>query len=387
MQKLITPTALKRAIHKHLIESGFLKNSRGYHVPDNLNKQDIRDLHSNNRRDRLKLDQKLILEKGVDLIQHFASGREVNPEKIDPEIIEVNSGTSESDLFRFATAIWSVPVSKGYGRRIRFLVKDRHNSKLIGIFALGDPVFNLSARDNWIGWNAQDRKERLVHVMDAYVVGAVPPYSKLIGGKLVASLIASNVVKKIYEKKYLHRKSIISGKKKRPRLVLVTTTSALGRSSLYNRLKLPEGLSFIKIGNTKGFGHFHLSGKIFDMIRQYLEQNNHPYANGHQFGSGPNWRIRVVRAGLETIGLNGDDFLRHGIKREVYAMPLAKNWKQILLGKNKNCQSLSLPAEKISEYCINRWTIPRSIRDKRYKMFCPSSILKYLTNGGPPSSW
>jgi len=33
--------------------------------------------------------------------------------------------------------------------------------------------------------------KRLVNVMDAYVLGAVPPYNMLLGGKLVASLVRS----------------------------------------------------------------------------------------------------------------------------------------------------------------------------------------------------
>ena len=53
----------------------------------------------------------------------------------------------EGDLFRAATLLWSVPVSRGYGRRMRYLVMDESNNKLIGLFALGDPVFNLKSRD------------------------------------------------------------------------------------------------------------------------------------------------------------------------------------------------------------------------------------------------
>ncbi len=34
---------------------------------------------------------------------------------------------------------------------MRYLVYDRNNDKLIGIFALTDPVFNLRVRDAWIG--------------------------------------------------------------------------------------------------------------------------------------------------------------------------------------------------------------------------------------------
>jgi hypothetical protein len=84
---------------------------------------------------------------------------------------------------------WSVPVSNGFGRRLRYLVWDKQNEKLLGIIAIGDPIFNLSVRDNHIDWNVEDGGKRLVNMMDAYVFGALPPYNMLLGGKLVACLL------------------------------------------------------------------------------------------------------------------------------------------------------------------------------------------------------
>ena len=314
------------------------------------------------------------------MIKHFAAGRDVNPTAIDPEIVEVKPESIDSRLFRFASLLWSVPVSQGFGRRLRFLVRDRQNGKLIGIFALGDPVFNLSARDNWIGWTHQDRSERLIHVMDAYVVGAVPPYSQLIGGKRIAALMTSLEVKRAYERKYLGSESVIRKKKHCARLVLLTTTSALGRSSIYNRLSLPGGPRFLRIGTTRGFGHFHLSGEIFEALRGHLEAAGHAYASGHRFGMGPNWKLRVIRAALQDIGIDGNSILKHGIEREVYAIPLARNWQKILLGSNKNVRSLSSPAADIADFCLNRWMIPRARRDDSYRDVAPESIVWSLLN-------
>ena len=44
----------------------------------------------------------------------IANGDEVDPEKIRSEVIEASSGTKTGDLFRFATLLWSIPVSQGY---------------------------------------------------------------------------------------------------------------------------------------------------------------------------------------------------------------------------------------------------------------------------------
>lgn len=381
--RYISKAQLRAAIHEHLIRYGFFRNGDEYYIDKELSKQRIRDLHMPNLKDKLWRDYSFIEKQGHKYVEHFAYGYQVDPEAIEPELIEVAAGTPESDLFRLATYLWSVPVSQGFGRRMRFLVKDRQNGKLIGIFGLGDPVFNLSARDKWIGWSSEDRKQRLVHVMDAFVVGAVPPYSQIIGGKLVAALMGSTEVQQVYERKYLRRTSIISGAVKCARLALLMTTSALGRSSIYNRLVIPHGPHFIRIGVTKGFGHFHLSGEIFELMRQYLKQINHRYASGHRFGMGPNWRLRVIRVALEEAGLNGDAVQKHGIQREVYAIPLAKNWQDILLGRQKRIRSCVLSVKEITEFCLDRWLVPRARRDNCFKQFEPNSIISCLLDGRP----
>ena len=378
---------LRSAIHNHLLNLGFSRNGSGYFVDGVLTKQKIRSLHAAQRLDILEGQRHFVEAHGFELAKHFASGSQVDPEKIAPKLVEVSPGSLESRLFRFASLLWSVPVSQGFGRRLRFLVKDRQNDSLIGLFALGDPVFNLSARDNWIGWTHEDRRDRLVHVMDAYVVGAVPPYSQLIGGKLVAALMGSKEVRRAYERKYLARQSVIRQREHRARLVLLTTTSALGRSSIYNRLSIPDGPRFLRIGTTKGFGHFHLYGEVFDSLRGHLEETGHPYASGHRFGMGPNWKLRVARAALEDLGIDGNSILKHGIEREVYAIPLAENWKKVLSGEHQRVRSLTRPAAEISKFCLDRWIVPRSERDESFRSFDSGSILPTLLNGGPGATW
>lgn len=268
-------------------------------------------------------------------MHRFAEGDEIIPEEITPQLTPIKAGTEDADLFRMATFLWSVPPSQGFGRRLRYLVEDGQNGKLIGIFALGDPVFNLSARDNWIGWDVGQKSESLVNVMDAYVLGAVPPYSHLLGGKLVGGLLGSSEVSSLFREKYGNSISVISKKQKRPILALVTTTSALGRSSLYNRLNIQGQLRFKKIGETKGYGYFHLDGTLFDELKAFLEECGHPYPKSNRFGQGPNWRIRVIRAALERLDLPRE-LLHHGINREVYVLPLVENLEDYLLGRYPN---------------------------------------------------
>jgi hypothetical protein len=341
-------------------------------------KDAVRNLHAA-QRDELHERERPFLEKyGPDLMErHFACGAEIVPEKVRPILTEVKGDGEDARLFRLATLLWSVPVSRGFGRRMRFLVHDASNCKLMGLFALCDPVFNLKARDQWIGWETDDRRERLVNVMDAYVVGAVPPYDQMIGGKVVASLMTSREVSEVFERKYHDTEGIISGRKKRARLAMITVTSALGRSSLYNRLKLPGLFKFELIGQTQGWGHFHVPEDIFSDMRLLLEQEQHSYANGHRFGHGPNWRMRVIRVALKRIGVE-QEALRHGITREIYAVSLASNWPECLLCHGPVCHVLRPAADDIGRRACERWLIPRAKRRPNFKQWTLSDTRKLL---------
>lgn len=372
---------LREAFIKHFSKLG-LPALNGELNNGHLTKEAIRNSHSYQRQENFQKENKAIAPFVNKIIYNFANGKEIVPSKIEPELIPVLSTDAEaSRLFRFACLLWSIPVSVGYGRRIRYLVKDKYNNKLIGIFALGDPVFNLKVRDELIGWNQADRRKRLVNIMDAYVVGAVPPYNHLLGGKLIASLMCSKEVNDQFYNKYKDSLGVISNIKKAPKLALITVTSALGKSSLYNRLKLVNKeetiVEFKKIGETQGFGHFQIPDDLFEKLRDLLNQEDHPYANGHQFSQGPNWKMRVTRVGLDRIGLDAN-LVHHGIKREVYASPLASNYKEYLLGLETEPIIHLSSVNKISEAAKERWILPRSISNVIWKDFIRESLLTQL---------
>jgi hypothetical protein len=180
---------LRRKIRRHLQSLGFYKSGEGVLKIEGNGKEVIRALHSSQRDERITTNADFIACRTPELLRHFASGWEINPAAITPVLERVFADTWQAELFRLASLTWSVPVSNGFGRRLRYVVWDAHIKKLIGLIAIGDPVFNLSVRDNLIGWNVHDRCARLVNIMDAYVLGALPPYSTLLGGKMVACLV------------------------------------------------------------------------------------------------------------------------------------------------------------------------------------------------------
>lgn len=324
-----TPEAvLKRKIRAHLRKLGFHKSADGALLPPSSSKESIRALHFEQRKAGLKAQREFVRRALPKLQHYFAEGDEIDPEQVEPVLELIEADSWQSDLFRFTSLSWSVPVSAGFGRRLRYLVWDKSNKKLIGIIALGDPVFNLKARDDLIGWNVNDRGKRLVNVLDAYVLGAVPPYNMILAGKLVSCLVRSREVRDDFARKYGKSRGVISRKKKGAKLVVVTTSSSLGRSSVYNRLKLDRETYFASIGYTQGWGHFHVPNALFAELRDYLRKRKHKYVDGHRFGQGPNWRLRTIRVAFDALGFRAD-LLRHGIGREVFVCELAVNARKI----------------------------------------------------------
>ncbi len=363
-----TPEAtLKRKIRAHLRKLGFHKGPGGTLVPPSTSKESVRALHYEQRRAGLK-GQRTFVQRVLPELQHyFAQGSEVDPSRVEPVLELIKADTWQSDLFRLASLSWSVPVSAGYGRRLRYLVWDNSNGKLMGIIALGDPVFNLKARDDLIGWNVKDREKRLVNIPDAYVLGAVPPYNMLLGGKLISCLVRSREVRDDFARKYGATRGVISRKKKGAQLAIVTTSSSLGRSSVYNRLKLGTETYMRSIGFTQGWGHFHVPDTLFAELRAYLRKRRHKYVDGHRFGEGPNWRLRTIRAAFDAMGFKAD-LLRHGIGREVFVCEVARNARKILRGEavKANYRGLKTVSE-IGELARARWIMPRAERRPDYK--------------------
>lgn len=359
---------LRERIIRSLRAQGFRVQNGAILPPRNLSKERIRKLHETAVAHRIERARAGLMRLEKKLLRRFASGREVEPSRMSPRLIEVQPGTEEELLFRYASLHWSIPVSSGYGRRLRFLVVDEYNDKLVGLIGLGDPVFSLGPRDEWVGWTPPDRKKHLRYVMDAFVLGAVPPYSFLLCGKLVAMLAVSDTVRDAFKRKYGGARSVISRKVHDGRLALITTTSALGRSSVYNRLRLGDRLLYQSVGFTRGSGEFHFSNGLYGEISDFAKRHCEPTAKQATWGSGFRNRREVIKKCLVALGLSSD-WLYHGIEREVFVAPLASNCREFLRGEHSRLQWYHHSEAQIVEYFRDRWMLPRAGRDQRYRTF------------------
>jgi len=209
--------------------------------------------------------------------------------------------------------------------------------------------------------------------MEAYVLGSVPPYSSLLCGKLVAMFVTSNEVRNAFKRKYGNQSSMISRRKLDNRLALITTTSALGRSSIYNRLKFQKRPLFQSIGYTRGWGEFHFSNGLYDAITNYSLRYCIPTAKKEVWGTGFRNRREVIRKCLSKIGIS-TDWMNHGIYREIFMVPLAGNTQGFLSRKQSQLRSYNQPANKLFEWFRERWLLKRAQTDKRYLEFNPSAL-------------
>lgn len=238
-------------------------------------------------------------------------------------------------------------------------------------------------------------------IADLSVCGSVPPYSPLIGGKLVAMLCASPTVVRAYEEKYASVSSeIASSMAGRPinrpaHLVYLGTTSLYGSgSSQYNRLRIPAGvvdessaeIEFKMLGRSRSYGTSHLSGRTMKHLVALVEQSQGGRRMNSIFGEGVNPKLRKVREAIDVLGWPADHLLRHGRARLVYGVPLVRNLLPYLLGQDATPDYLFDVTEpddidRISSYWMNRWLAKRVQRPEVLEAVAQHRLTRPVSHG------
>lgn len=328
-------------------------------------KEFIRSLHINSK----KFVSSNRFEKVWKLYQkysdQFIDGSRLEPSKIQPSLKFVEAGTIWEDLFKIVRHTWSIPYSKGYGRRMRFVVYDEYHKVVIGILGFQSPPADLACRDALFNYPDKEKLSMVNRTMDVYTIGAIPPYSNILGGKLVAGLVASDDVRQAYWRLYAGKKTVMNKVTIEQPLVGVTTTSVYGRSSIYNRLKYKDRLIAEPIGYTKGYGTIHLE-QVYPDILKLLRHEQPEFISGG-FGTGPKIRWQHYIRAFSLLQLSSH-FFEHGLRREVYLFRFTENIERGMSTGNFG-QILSLSVSDYSEFWKHRWAIPRAKRTEEWKFF------------------
>ncbi len=218
------------------------------------------------------------------------------------------------------------------------------------------------------------------NVMEVITCGAVAPYGVVLGGKLVAMLLASPKVVADFRARYSGRASLIASAMKAapvyrdPDLVLLTTSSLYSvGSSQYNRIKIPTDhpqggwVEYEQIGMTDSFGTVHIAPDTAESLRLVARLSSGRRSVNHLFGEGISPKLRNIRNGLEVLGLRPDVFLRHHSPRLLFAVKLARNADEVLLGLDDSPEYFleddpSPASPKVTRAWRDRWLRPRVAR-------------------------
>lgn len=238
-------------------------------------------------------------------------------------------------------------------------------------FGLALSTVLFTVKSNRVGTN----------ILEITTCGAVAPYSRLLGGKLVALLLLSPEVADDYLKRYGGRASIISSqlkneeRKKDCTLAWLNTTSLYSMgSSQYERLRLPAGtisdqqslISFQHIGDTVGYGTVQFSEATARAVQAALEERHQFRAINSIFGEGFSPKFRKFRDGMAMLGFNPTVLMRHDQQRRVYAARIWPDAASFLRGENgevpdyvQQPSAFRNATERIAEFWRQRWLASR----------------------------
>lgn len=218
------------------------------------------------------------------------------------------------------------------------------------------------------------------NLLEITTCGAIAPYNRILGGKLVALLMLSPRIGADYRRNYASPSIISSQMRNRPvtrdnTLVYLGTTSLyVHGSSQYNRLRLPAGtiapdqrdIRYNAIGRTSGFGTVQFSLETSKAIDVYLSSENDFKEVNSVFGEGTSPKLRKLKMGLRKLGFDPDKVIQHRQHRLIYAAPLFPKAPDWLVERTTELPSyLTAPdqfedaSERIAEFWRKRWLASR----------------------------
>lgn len=242
----------------------------------------------------------------------FASGKNLQLGQIRPRL-HICRTRQENDVFHYCRLLQSFPTANLIGRQIRALVFDEGQDRpvLIGAIGLSSSPYSLSCRDAFLRWNSKHERLRLHRGLDSLmqlaVCMALPPYSYLLAGKLMAALALSKTIADEYQFKYKGR-----CRRRAARLLGLVTICAGGtHCPIFNRIMLRPGGLYRRVGETTGYTTAFLSQRTMDCARLLVRSSNR---DDKIFGKS----LRLIKSALRACGLPYEGIVRNGLRKGVY---------------------------------------------------------------------
>jgi len=288
-------------------------------------------------------------------------------EALEPyvEMVEQGNSTQNEMWTLVRRLIHTMEFTANPGRNVKFYVKDKVTGKILGIICLGSDVTSLGARDNFIGWTKDNKFKdgKLKHTSIGTTICCAQPLGfNFLGGKLVASLVTSSVVRDAWKKLYGET------------LVGLSTTSLYGIHSMYNSIPLWKTL-----GSSKGKIALKPDDETYDVWHQWLKENEKDeylrQTTQKEGVAGPPTGVKqkVINMIFRAVGVKPSNY-QHGFKRGIFYADMYENGKEFLRGEIEE-KDLKMKQKYIddSDY-IMKWWKPKAI--KRYTKLFDEGRLK-----------
>jgi hypothetical protein len=291
----------------------------------------------------------------TDLTNEELTIKEIN--ELRPKVIVVVGDILERlwTVLRYYCS--SAEYNQAPGRFIKFLMVDDVSGKVLGISSIASDVISISDRDKYLGWTPEDKLKHkmLKHsAIGTTIVPTQPFGSNFLGGKLIAALVTSGVVREEWEKPEI-------GQSNPSKLVGMTTTSLYGGFSMYNSLKWwkPVGMSKGKISikpYEKGYHDWH------QWLKQFKKDDYEKAMTQKENVSGPvtGAKMRVLSMIFQACQIKQSDYC-HGFCRGVYYSCFYENTKEFLCNKITEDELIIKPLFKGDVNEIVSWWKPRAI--------------------------
>lgn len=356
VSEMIDEAQLRSEIIEALKKQGFEIN--GSVISVEKGKESLRQLHSYKRAEQLRVHKNFLLENAKKVKKYSISSDDITPENIKLRLIEVKPDTLESTIFFWWNlAWWSLPYEKPIGRQMRFLLWDDYNNAPFGLIGLQSQPIRSRVRDSYLGIHNGNRELWINQSMYAQRVGALPPYNELLGGKMVVLALIANELRDFYIRKYENRKTLLENRILPNHLLFISTTSAYGKSSMYDRVTFHGERVSQYIGHTSGAGTFQLSEELYKKCLVFLELKGFKIKRG--YGTGPSRKLNLMANALRLLKIRNYQY--HNIQRGYYIFPHVKNLAEVI---HENCDPKYFirPFNELTEFWRERWAIPRSKR-------------------------
>ena len=269
-------------------------------------------------------DVKYKIWKPTDIYNEELTLKELD--ELNPTMVHVETEQQELDWLMLRVFCHTMEFSQTPGRFLKFLITDGNSerTRYLGAVSVSSDVITITDRDKYIGWTPKNKLEegKLTHSAIGSCIMSTQPFGyNFLGGKLVACLVTSSVVRDVWKKLYNQT------------LVGMTTTSLYGSYSMYNSLKW-----WHKCGTSTGKIPIKPDDHVYQIWHDWIKENKSEEYTKKMTQkddvSGPvtGAKQRVISMIFQELNIKTQNYV-HGYERGVYYSSFYENTKEFLQNK------------------------------------------------------